>query len=109
MWPSTALLKKDGYDLQWGTNVVGPFLFTELIMPALIAGAQTSGDGHARIVTMSSGGAYIHPLYWDTFTDTPARKKKSTETLYYQSKLVRIDLSSRCPHTDLSFVRGMSS
>ncbi|KAI0687015.1 NAD(P)-binding protein [Earliella scabrosa] len=86
MRPSIELLHEDGYDLQWGTNVVCPFLFTELLMPALIAGAKTSPDHHARVVTVSSVGAYMQTLDWDTFRDGPARRKLSTEDLYYQSK-----------------------
>ena len=88
MRPSIELLHEDGYDLQWGTNVVCPFLFTELLMPALIAGAKTSPDHHARVVTVSSVGAYMQTLDWDTFRDGPARRKLSTEDLYYQSKHV---------------------
>ena len=83
------MLTKAGYDLQWGTNVLGHFYFTELLMPALVAGAKTSPDHHARVVTTSSSGAYAETLHFDTFKDGPARKKMSTEQLYYQSKHVR--------------------
>ena len=93
MFPPINQLTKDGYDLQWGTNVVGPFLFTELLMPALIEGVKTSPDHHARIVVVSSSGAYADVLHWDTFKDTPERLKSSPQTLYYQSKHVRLHLS----------------
>ena len=89
MWCPLDLLSKDGYDLQWATNVVGPFLLTELLAPALAAGAQGAPDRHARVVVTSSSGAYSETLHWDTFRDGPARRKMSTEALYYQSKHVR--------------------
>ncbi|KAI1790007.1 NAD(P)-binding protein [Ganoderma leucocontextum] len=77
---------QDGYDLQWGTNVVGPFYFTELLMPALLAGVKTSPDHHARIVTTSSIVAYVETLHYETFKDGPERRKMSTQALYHQSK-----------------------
>ena len=90
MGPPIEQLTADGYDLQWGTNVVGHFYFTELLMSALLAGAQTSPDKHARVVTTSSSGAYLDTLHWETFKDSPERRKKSTQALYHQSKHVRL-------------------
>ena len=81
---------KDGYDLQFGTNVLGHFYFTKLLMPALIAGVASSPDHHARVITTSSSGAYLNTLHWDTFKDTPQRRKMAREALYYQSKFVRL-------------------
>ena len=58
-------------------------------MPALIAGAKTSLDHHARVVTTASGAAFIGSLKWDTFEDGPARNRLwMAEDLYHQSKLV---------------------
>ncbi|EIM81872.1 NAD-P-binding protein [Stereum hirsutum FP-91666 SS1] len=45
-------LTKQGYDMQIGSNVLGHFLFTELLMPALL-------NKKARVVTTSSSGAYL--------------------------------------------------
>jgi len=42
----------EGFELTFATNVLGPFLLTELLMPRL----AESADG--RVVTMSSGGMY---------------------------------------------------
>ncbi|TDL20586.1 NAD(P)-binding protein, partial [Rickenella mellea] len=79
-------LTKDGYDLQFGTNVLGHFFFTQLLMPALINAAKSSPGTKARVVTTSSFANYIGDLKWDTFGDTPARKKTSSQDLYSQSK-----------------------
>ncbi|GBE78541.1 Uncharacterized oxidoreductase [Sparassis crispa] len=86
MWCPIELLSADGYDLQFGTNVIGHFFFTELLMPALLAGKETSPDHHARVVTTSSSGAYMYTLDWETFRDGPARRKLSVIDLYSQSK-----------------------
>ena len=89
MWPPLDQLTKDGYDLQWGTNVVGPWFFTKLLMPALFEGVKTSPDGHARIINTSSSVAYLDTIRWETFKDGPERKKRGSQGLYPQSKLVR--------------------
>lgn len=88
MIPPPNLVTKEGYDLQFGTNVVGHFYFTELLMPALIAGVSSSPDHHTRIITTSSSSAYMGKLNYDTFKDGPARKKLARSDLYNQSKLV---------------------
>ena len=96
MWPAVDLLTADGYDLQFGTNVLGHFYLTELLMPVLRAGAKTAPGGRARVVTTSSSGAYLGVLDYATFKDTPERKKVSKEALYYQSKLVPTSLITTC-------------
>lgn len=88
MAPPIDQLTADGYDLQFGTNVLGHYYLTTLLMPALLAGTKTSGDGHARVVNTSSIGHWGSSLYFNTFKDGPARKKKGTESLYSQSKTV---------------------
>lgn len=92
MFPPIDWLHEDGYDLQWGTNIVAPFLFTELLLPALLSGVKTSPDHHARIVTTSSCGAYLHTINWGTFRDGPTRRQKTPEELYYQSKHVHFPI-----------------
>ncbi|PCH40330.1 NAD(P)-binding protein [Wolfiporia cocos MD-104 SS10] len=87
MVPPVEQVTADGYDLQFGTNVVGPFLFTKLLIPALLAAKETSPDSHARIIITSSSAAMLANLKFDTFRDGPERKKTSTSGLYAQSKL----------------------
>ena len=76
-----------GYDMQFGTNVLGTFYFTQLLIPALLRGAASSPDKHARIVTTASAYAYIGQIRFDTFKDGPARRRWNMEELYSQSKL----------------------
>jgi retinol dehydrogenase 12 len=82
------MLTDDGYDLQFGTNVLGHFYFTKLVMPALLAAAEASPDGIARVVNTSSNGHWFAGLDYNTFKDSPARRKKNTRILYGQSKTV---------------------
>jgi dehydrogenase/reductase SDR family protein 12 len=46
----------DGYDLVLATNLLGPFLLTELLLPRLLTSAP------ARIVEVSSGGMYYQRI-----------------------------------------------
>lgn len=87
MWCPVELITEDGFDMQWGTNVVGHFLFTELLVPALAAGARTSPDNYSRVVTTSSCTSYARNIDYDTFRHSPKRNKIGTYNLYYQSKL----------------------
>ena len=49
----------EGYELQFGTNHLGHFLLTNVLLPALIAGAP------ARVVNLSSGGHRSSDILWD--------------------------------------------
>jgi len=86
MVPPIEQLTKDGYDLQFGTNVVGHFLFTMELLPLLEAGAKSSSDGTARIVNTSSSASLGYTINWEALKDTPQRKKVGNQLLYCQSK-----------------------
>ncbi|KAK0469218.1 NAD(P)-binding protein [Desarmillaria tabescens] len=78
------MLTKQGYDLQFGTNVIGHFHFTNLVSPALLAAATPTEK--ARVITTSSSANYMGTLNFDIWTDGPARNKKATGDMYVQSK-----------------------
>jgi retinol dehydrogenase-12 len=88
MVPPIEQLTNDGYDLQFGTNVVGHFLFTTELLPLLEAGAKSSSDGTARIVNTSSSASLGYTINWEALKDTPQRKKVGNQLLYCQSKFV---------------------
>ncbi|KAH0832124.1 hypothetical protein J3R83DRAFT_13033 [Lanmaoa asiatica] len=89
MFPPVSQLTSDGYDLQFGTNVLGRHhYFTKLLLPLLISTAKASSTGKARIITVSSSAHTFGSLKFETFKDTSARKKLSTFNLYCQSKYV---------------------
>ncbi|KAG2175313.1 hypothetical protein INT44_007801 [Umbelopsis vinacea] len=52
---------KDGFEAQLGTNHIGPFLFTNLILPKVLA----SKTGAPRIVNVSSMGHVFSPIRFD--------------------------------------------
>ncbi|KAA1477766.1 NAD(P)-binding protein [Dentipellis sp. KUC8613] len=79
-------LSKQGYDLQFATNVMGHFFLTELLMPALRAAAASSPDKKARVITTSAAANYLYTINWDSFKDGPARRAMDINELYYQSK-----------------------
>lgn len=48
MTPPERMLTKDGHELQWGSNFLGPFVLTNLLLPTLLEGRAP------RVTTMSS-------------------------------------------------------
>jgi retinol dehydrogenase-12 len=90
MTPPIEQLTKDGYDLQFGTNVVGHFYLTKLLLPVLSSTAKASPDGHVRVLSVSSSSHMFAKLNFNTFKDGPTRKAVSPESLYGQSKFVSI-------------------
>lgn len=104
MIPPVQQITTDGYDLQFGTNVLGHFYFTKLLLPALLAGAKTSRDGHARVVNTSSSMHLAAGLDFNTFKDGPARKAAGTQKLYSQSK--NVSHPADCLRPRFDFAQG---
>ena len=90
--PPLEALTADGYDLVFGTNVVGHFYFTKLLLPLMIESAKSSPDGKARVVNTSSSNHLNGKLDFELFRDCPRRRKltgfSGSNELYAQSKLV---------------------
>ncbi|HEX7602397.1 MAG TPA: SDR family oxidoreductase [Polyangiaceae bacterium] len=87
-------LTKDGFELTFGTNHLGPYLFTRLLMPAI------ERAGEARIVNVASAGHYrARGIDWE------AIKKPTVSTSgfpeYCVSKLANVlftsELAERAP------------
>jgi hypothetical protein len=74
-----------------GYRRIGPWLFTQLLLPALFAATDASPSHEkARIVTLSSAANYFTVgLDFDAFVDGPGRIKYDTNELYCKSKFVR--------------------
>ena len=98
MYPSVEETTADGYDLQFGVNVLGHFYFTKLLLPVLLETAKSSPDNKARVVNTSSiGHELLDGIHFDTLLHSPegqdneavekARKKLGTSQLYNQSKI----------------------
>lgn len=55
----------EGIEKQFGTNHIGHFLFTNLIMPKIIAAAQANPTkGATRVINLSSRGVVYGPVRW---------------------------------------------
>ncbi len=77
-------LSRDGFHLTYAVNHLGPFLLTDLLLPALRA-APT-----ARIVNVSSvAHSRARPFDWSLLTTTPSRTNGTFQD-YADSKLMNI-------------------
>jgi NAD(P)-dependent dehydrogenase (short-subunit alcohol dehydrogenase family) len=72
----------EGHELQFGTNHLGHFLFTNLLMPAVLAGAP------GRVVNLTSAGHFNSDIVWDD-VDYEHRPYDKWEA-YGQSKTANI-------------------
>ncbi|OHE93276.1 short-chain dehydrogenase [Colletotrichum orchidophilum] len=59
MMPPQGSKTAQGYELQLGTNCVGPFLFSKLLTPTLVQTAKTALKDSVRIVWVSSSAAEV--------------------------------------------------
>ena len=57
MVPPQGSKTKQNYEAQLGVNCLGPFLFTQLLMPMLIQTAKTAPQASVRVVWLSSSAA----------------------------------------------------
>lgn len=92
---------KEGYEIQLGTNHVGHFLLTKLLLPTLQkTAAASSSSADVRIINLSSMGHKMAPSGGINFSDTHL-PKSSAWTRYGQSKLANIlftfELARRYP------------
>ncbi|KAM6494384.1 hypothetical protein JOM56_010745 [Amanita muscaria] len=94
MNPPIEQLTAQGYDMQLGTNALGHFYLTKLLLPTLSSTVNHSGH-KVRVVNVSSvGHLLVSTLDFNTFRDTPARRKLSTTAGYGQSKFANIVLTA---------------
>ncbi|KAJ7644209.1 hypothetical protein FB45DRAFT_1020992 [Roridomyces roridus] len=85
MIPPVEQLTAQKYDLQFGTNVLGHFYLTNLLLPLLLA--TTSPGKPARVINTSSlASTLCHSINYNTVKESPARIKLGTSRLYAQSK-----------------------
>jgi len=88
-------LTKQGYDMQFGTNVLGHAYLTILLLPLLQSTAKAYN--HARVVTTSSNGHISAPkggIVYSTLRDGPQRQVMRTWTAYFQSKWGNVAFSN---------------
>ncbi|KAH9937969.1 NAD(P)-binding protein [Amylocystis lapponica] len=87
IYPRVDEVTADGYDLQFGTNVLGHFYFTKLLLPVLLATSQSSPKGTVRVINLSSlGHTFAFGIDYASLKDGPRRRAYNTLSLYFQSK-----------------------
>lgn len=91
MTPPAGSKTLDGFEMQWGTNVLGHFVFTEGLIPTLVATARKTGD--VRIVFTSSLSHSLAPKQGVIF-ESLRDWKQSQNAAYGQSKLGSILLAN---------------
>jgi NAD(P)-dependent dehydrogenase (short-subunit alcohol dehydrogenase family) len=77
-------LTKDGFELQFGTNHLGPFALTGLLMPSLLAAPGS------RVVTVSSNGHRVGRM---NFADLQSARHYQKFAAYGRSKLANLMFS----------------
>jgi NAD(P)-dependent dehydrogenase (short-subunit alcohol dehydrogenase family) len=87
MAPPTRMTTADGFELQFGSNYLGPFALTVRLLPLVLAAPAP------RVVTMSSGMASVGRIH---FIDLQWERRRYRPNLSYaQSKLADLMLSTR--------------
>lgn len=86
MIPPTRVETVDGYELQFQSNFLGPFLLTNLLLPRLLESTSP------RVATMSSGTADFGSIH---FRDLQFRGRYSAARAYAQSKLADLLMTLR--------------
>ncbi len=92
MAPPTRFETTDGFELQMGSNFLGPFSLTNRLLPLLLAGPAP------RVSTMSSGTANFGRIHFD---DLQWTRRYRPALAYAQSKLADLYLA-----THLAVVAG---
>jgi len=83
--PARRTLSPDGFELTFATNVLGPFLLTNLLLPLLERSAP------ARIINVSSGGMYTQRIRGDDLQS--ARGEFDGATAYARAKRAQVILA----------------
>ncbi|VEU24218.1 DEKNAAC105469 [Brettanomyces naardenensis] len=94
MNPPEGAKSKQGYEIQLGTNDIGPFLLQEFLDDLVIATAKKEPANTVRILWVSSMGHYFAAeggVNWDDINYE--KEKAGWTTVYGQSKAIDIYLS----------------
>lgn len=84
-------LSVDGIELTFATNVVGPFLLTNLLVPLLTKGSLAKKGSPTRIVNVSSGGMYTQRIHLDDLQ--MSEEEFDGPTAYARSKRAEVMLT----------------
>lgn len=92
-----AVTTLDGYEVQLGTNHVGHFLLTKLLLPTLLTTTKNQPDADVRVISVSSAANAIAPAnesLYEAMTSTEKLLELSTWQRYGISKAANILFAS---------------
>lgn len=96
MTPPEGSTTAQGFELQMGTNALGPFLFTMCLLPALRKTAQTAAPGSVRVTWAGSLGVEVYApkggIEFDENSGVP--KVLGSRLDYGQSKVANVLIAS---------------
>ncbi|KAK9484057.1 hypothetical protein V1527DRAFT_484308 [Lipomyces starkeyi] len=91
MTPPVGSKTAQGYELQWGTNVVAHFLLNRFLSPLQLKTAESAPKGSVRTIWVASSAHHFGPgpygINFDDINYEHADKKPSPFTTYSQSKV----------------------
>ncbi|KAJ7167206.1 hypothetical protein C8R43DRAFT_984501 [Mycena crocata] len=91
--PPIDLLTAQNIDLQFGTNVLGHFYLTKLLLSTLLSTATKAKP--ARVINTSSHASqFSSTINFNTLKESPARQKLGPRLLYSQSKFGNLVFSN---------------
>lgn len=93
-------LSEDGIEMQFATNHIGHFLFTNLILNKLIAAAKDAPKGQTRIINVSSAGHMAYPIRFSDWNWEGLDADKIPE-----EEKGNIELLTMFGETDFSFTK----
>jgi retinol dehydrogenase-12 len=95
MSPPPKSVDAHGHDLMMGTNVLGPWLFTQYLLPVLKSTAATAPSGTVRVVWLGSLLDFAEKggVQFDEGTGQP-KLHSAQQTNYMQSKVANAFLAS---------------
>ncbi|CAG8157764.1 unnamed protein product [Penicillium salamii] len=88
----------EGFEIQLGTNHIGHFLFTKLLLPTLLKTVDIQRakyeEPDVRVITVASAAHVVGPSSFEGLTSTPSLLNASTWTRYGASKSANILFAS---------------
>lgn len=92
-------LSPEGIEMQFATNHIGHFLFTNLIFPKVAAAAKTAKPGATRIINLTSRAVVYGPVRFSDYNFT--KQEKDLPESEHMSKGVRAMWNV---HEDLPYI-----
>ncbi|TCC16682.1 SDR family oxidoreductase [Kribbella speibonae] len=100
MNPPDRMVTNDGFELQFGSNYLGPFALTVRLLPLLLAAPAP------RVATMASGAANFGRIRFD---DLQWERRYRSVAAYSQSKLADLMLSNQLARLSTEHGWGLRS